>query len=393
MDWQRFTFGYRLDTAALGPDLIRIEASKEAALNLILPPHWREQLDRLNRIRAVRGTTALEGNPLSEDEVGHQLEQLAATDALPIGLSKEQLQIRNAGRAQEWVRRRFVTDGPPLGMTDVFRMHEMLTAGSDEKDNLPGRLRTHSVVVGTPALGGVHRGAPATDLERLMRDFLEFVNSRRATQQHPVVRSLLAHFFLVTIHPFGDGNGRVSRLVEAGILFQGGYNVHGFYGLSNYFYRHGDEYKLLLQQSRREQPFDLNAFVAFGVKGFAAELTGINNFIKARLNRVIYRQTLDRAHGQRVGARRRAINQREYGLLDFLLRETEPSDPFSDEASKRVTLHELLQEPYVRDIYRSVTRRTLSRELTRLADAGFIKFEQQGGDWFVSIDFGAIGKY
>ena len=393
MDWRRFTFDYRLDTAALGPDLIRIEASKEAALNLILPPHWREQLDRLNRIRAVRGTTALEGNPLSEDEVGHQLEQLAAADALPIGLSKEQLQIRNAGSAQEWVRRRFVTDGPPLGMTDVLRMHEMLTAGSDEKDNLPGRLRTHSVVVGTPALGGVHRGTPATDLERLMRDFLEFVNSRRATQQHPVVRSLLAHFFLVTIHPFGDGNGRVSRLVEAGILFQGGYNVHGFYGLSNYFYRHGDEYKLLLQQSRREQPFDLNAFVAFGVKGFAAELTGINNFIKARLNRVIYRQTLDRAHGQRVGARRRAINQREYGLLDFLLRETEPSDPFSDESSKRVTLHELLQEPYVRDIYRSVTRRTLSRELTRLADAGFIKFEQQGGDWFVSIDFGAIGKY
>ena len=392
MDWRRFTFDYRLDTAALGPDLIRIEASKEAALNLILPPHWREQLDRLNRVRAVHGTTALEGNPLSEDEVGYQLDRLAADDVSPGRLSKEQVQIRNAGQAQEWVKQRF-RDGPPLGMADVLRMHEMLTAGSDETDNVPGRLRTYPVVVGTPALGGVHRGAPAGDLKRLMNGFLEFVNNRRVTEQHPVVRSLLAHFFLVTIHPFGDGNGRVSRLAEAGILFQGGYNVHGFYGLSNYFYRNGDEYKLLLQQSRREQPFDLSAFVAFGIKGFAAELTGINNFIKARLNRVIYRETLVRALGQRVGARRRAINQREYGLLDFLLRQTEPSDPFSAESSKQVTLHALLQEPYVRAIYRNVTRRTFSRELTRLADAGFIKFEHRGGDWFAAIDFGAIGKY
>ena len=393
MDWRRFTFDYRLDTTPLGSDLIRIEASREAAHNLVLPPHWREQLDRLNRIRAVHGTTALEGNPLSEDEVGYQLDHLAEAEAQAESLSKEQVQILNAGRAQEWVRSRFLADGPPLGMTDLLRMHEMLTAGSDERDNAPGRLRTHPVVVGTPALGGVHRGAPPADLERLMGGFLEFVNSRRVAAQHPVVRSLLAHFFLVTLHPFGDGNGRVSRLVEAGILFQGGYNVHGFYGLSNYFYRRGDDYKLLLQQSRQEQPFDLNAFVEFGVTGFAAELTGINNFIKARLNRVIYRETLVRAHNQRVGVRRRAINQREYGLLDFLLQQTEPSDPFSGEASKRVTLHDLLQEPYIRAMYRNVTRRTFSRELTRLAEAGFIKFEHEEGDWFVAVDFGAIGKY
>ena len=143
-------------------------------------------------------------------------------------------------------------------------MHELITEGSDETDNLPGRLRTHSVVVGTEALGGVHRGAPPQEVSGLVDRFVEFVNSRPFMAQHPVVRALLAHFFLVTIHPFGDGNGRVSRLVEAGILFQGEYNVFGFHGLSNYFYRHGEEYKRLLQESRRKQPFNLNAFVAFG---------------------------------------------------------------------------------------------------------------------------------
>ena len=113
-----------------------------------------------------------------------------------------------------------------------------------------------------------------------MDEYIDFVESRRLQDQHPVIRALLSHFFLVTIHPFGDGNGRVSRLVEAGLLFQGGYNVLGLYGLSNYFYRNEAEYKMTLQSCRNLQPFDVTGFVAFGLKGFASELKGINNFIR-----------------------------------------------------------------------------------------------------------------
>lgn len=394
MDWDRFRFDYRLRLDDLRSDLIRIEAYKEAAFNLVLPPDWRTQLDRLNRVRAVHGTTALEGNPLSETEVRHQLDLLAEQqDSQPS--RSAYVQVRNAGRAQDWVWERFAPTGaPPLSANDVLRMHALVTEGSDERDNVPGRLRTHPVVVGTEALGGVHPGAPPTRLRRLLDEFVEFLSSRRLREQHPVVRALLAHFFLVTIHPFGDGNGRVSRLVEAGVPFQGGYNVFGFYGLSNYFYRHGDEYKRLLQESRGSVPFDLNAFMAFGLAGFAAELKGINNFIKTKLNRVVYRDTLVRALGQREGARRRVLNQREYGLLDFLLRETEPVDPFADEPSRRIALSELIHAPYVAATYRNVTPRTFQRELIRLANKGFIRFTAGERDEpAVELDFGAIGRY
>ena len=393
MDWQRFSFEYRLRLDALIPGLIRIEASREAALNLVLPPDWKTQLDRLNRVRAVHGTTALEGNPLSEAEVSRQMDLLAASSTAPATTSRDQRQVQNAGRAQDWIRQRFTPTAAPLRRSDVLRMHELTTEGSDETDNLPGGLRMHSVVVGTEALGGVHRGAPPQDVSGLVDRFVEFVNSRPFMAQHPVVRALLAHFFLVTIHPFGDGNGRVSRLVEAGILFQGEYNVFGFYGLSNYFYRHGEEYKRLLQESRRTQPFDLHAFVAFGVEGFAAELKGINNFIKTKLNRVVYRATLVRAFNQRAGKRRRVINQREYGLLDFLLHETEPIDPFAEEPSRKIEYSALRRAPYVTGVYRNVTARTFYRELIRLAETGFIKFSVQEQEPTVEIDFGAIGRY
>lgn len=393
MDWRPFGFEYRIRLKTLSSDLIRIEAYKEAATNLVLPSDWRSELDRLNRVRAVHGTTAIEGNPLSEAKVQRQMELLAApSEPLP-DPSREQRQVRNASLAQDWVKKRFAPQTPPIRVSDILRMHELLTQGSDETNNVPGQLRTHSVIVGTKELGGVHRGAPPRDLPKLVQGFVDFINSRKLAEEHPVVRALLAHFFLITIHPFGDGNGRVSRLVEAGILFQGDYSVLGFYGLSNYFYRNGDEYKRLLQWSRRLRPFDLSEFTAFGLKGFAAELEGINTFIKTKLNRVIYRDMLLRAQSRRVGKRRRALNRREYDLLVFLLDKTEPVDPFAAEPSRKIELFDLVRDPYIEAVYRGVTRRTFLRELTRLAETGFLRFDARAERPTVELDFGAIGKY
>ena len=390
MDWSRFNFGYRLDLSGFLPLLIQIEGRKEAAMSLYLPSEWKEGLDLLNRIRTIHGSTALEGNPLSETQVGQFLEGKIGLDPM----SRDMRQIQNADVAQEWVRNRFGPGKAPIRLEDILQMHELMTKLSDEANNVPGQLRSHDVQVGTPELGGIHVGAPYQDLPSLMADFVCFVNSARLKREHPVARALLAHFFLVTIHPFGDGNGRVSRLVEAAILYEGGYNIHGFYGLSNYFYRNGDDYKRRLQECRRVQPFDLAPFVVFGLHGFEAELEGINNFIKTKLNRLVYRDTITNALAQRVSKRRRLLNVREYQLLTFLLEETEPEDPFSEDPSEQIRLSDLVNSPYVRSAYRDVTQRTFRRELTRLAELGFIVFDHlpESGDYTVKIDFGVIEK-
>jgi Fic family protein len=272
----------------------------------------------------------------------------------------------------------------------------MVTQISDVNNNIPGEFRTFSVQVGSPEMGGVHIGAPHAELPVLMEKYIEFINSRRMVEgEHPVTRALLSHFFLVTIHPFGDGNGRISRLVEAAILFQGNYNVHGFYGLSNYFYQNEVAYKTLLQKCRLRHPFDLQEFMKFGVVGFAEELKGINNFIKTKLNRVVYRTMLVQAFNRRVGERRKVLNQREYHLLDFLINQTEPTDPFSSSPSKKIPLSDLVASPYIQGAYRLVTPRTFRRELVRLNQLGFIKFsfDEALKDSIVELDFDAIGRY
>jgi len=385
-----------MGSTGISEQIITIEAYRLTAMNLVLSPNWREQLDRLNRIRAVYGTTALEGNPLSEAEVSHQMDVLDGQARSTAVLSREQIQIRNADFARSWVKERFAPGGPSVTVADILRMHRMITQQSDEINNVPGKFRDFSVQVGSTELGGVHLGAPYEELPELMEGFVEFLNSRTVAAEHPVVKALLAHFFLITIHPFGDGNGRVSRLLEAGMLSQYDYNIYGFYGLSNFFYRNDQEYKTNLQRCRQTgPPYDVMPFLSFGVQGFADELVGVNNFIKTKINRVMYRQMLVTNYNKRVSQRRRMLNEREYQLLTYLLRETEPVDPFANHSSERITLANLFDSSYVQAAYSSVTRRTFIRELLRLAEQGFINFEQANDneDTAVEIDFDAIAKY
>ena len=101
------------------------------------------------------------------------------------------------------------------------------------------------------------------------------------------------------------------------------------------------------------QPFNLAPFVEFGLLGFDAELLGINRFIKTKLNRLVYRNTLTHALGMRVSKRR---------------------------------------HPYVMGAYREVTPRTFIREIRRLSELGFISLEvdPESGRELVGIDFNAI---
>ena len=73
----------------------------------------------------------------------------------------------------------------------------------------------------------------------------------------------------------------------------------------------------------------------------------------------------------------------------------EPLDPFSEQPSMKITFSELLKAPYIREAYKNVTRRTLSRELFRLSEFGFIKFsvDAETKEPVIEMDFDAIGKY
>jgi Fic family protein len=277
--WPAFDFYYLLDIAKLLPHVAAIEACQEAASMRVLPPPWREQ--------SLRCETEV---PQQDAPAEHsaRIEQIRSR--------KEQLQIANASQAQAWVRNRFVPGSAPLTLDDILTMHRMVADESGVRHERAGALRNSGfqIFVGRPEVGGIHFGAPEGRLNLLMKEYVQFVNGGDLAKLPPIIHALVAHFFFTTIHPFDDGNGRVSRLVSAGILFQRGYNGHGLYALSNHFYQHDLEYHTLLHKCwQKPLPFDLTEFVAFGIEGLVVELQGINNFIKVKLHRSAQRAAIE----------------------------------------------------------------------------------------------------
>lgn len=73
-----------------------------------------------------------------------------------------------------------------------------------------------------------HVPPPPTHLQVLMEDFVQWLNSPGAQRLHPIKYAALAHYKLVFIHPFADGNGRTARLLMNFLLMQVCY-VHIFF--------------------------------------------------------------------------------------------------------------------------------------------------------------------
>ena len=158
-------------------------------------------LRRINRIRTIRGSLAIEGNTLSEEQISIIL------DGKPVVAPLREIQeVRNAINAYEQYPR-----WDPASETDLLNAHEVLMAGLLDA---PGHYRRGGVVV--TGAGEVHHiGPPADRVPHLMSDLLSWLGS---TTEHPLIAGSVFHYEFEFIHPFEDGNGRMGRLWQTLIL-------------------------------------------------------------------------------------------------------------------------------------------------------------------------------
>ncbi len=270
-------------------DLIRSVAEAEAVARFLrgvpLHPAVQQRLDRLNIIRAVRGTTGIEGADLTEEEVARILAEPPDKPVLPASRAREEQEARNAEAVMRFIAN--VTSGGgdrPLTEDIVRELHRLTTAGIDYPRNEPGVYRSHAVRAGdyVPPRDGA-------TVRRLMAEFAQWLNAPPAANWPPVIRAIAAHFYFVSIHPFGDGNGRTARAIESYLLYQSGVNVLGFYSLANYYYRNRAEYIELLNHCRFNALGDLTPLVRFAVSGLVEELATVRQEVVDAVTLITFR--------------------------------------------------------------------------------------------------------
>lgn len=190
------------------------------------------RLRKVNHIRTIRGTTAIEGNTLTEAQI---------TDILAgrrvAGLPREIDEVKGAHAAYE-----AIASFDPYSLDDLLKAHGLLTQGLVDR---PGKFRDCNVGVMDGAGNIVHMAPPFANVPVLMKDLFAWL----ADSDDPaLVKSCVFHYEFEVIHPFADGNGRTGRLWQTALL--GSWRPE-FYGapVENIVWAHQRDYYRALNAS------------------------------------------------------------------------------------------------------------------------------------------------
>ncbi len=348
--------------AEIGTHLFELWSfAKHLAELPLTPPLFGGLKDELIR-RSIHGTAAIEGNPFSEDEVGEVLIR-AEEGNEPNRSEKEIWNLKAAYLTMEENCR----DRPPtiINITEslIRSIHRVVVAGVDEGYNIPGYYRNHSIEVGDKGHGGIYRPPKAlADVKKLMAEFTVWINSQEVAGLGPYLRAALAHYHLVLIHPFSDGNGRVARLIEAYILMAGGVPFLP-YELSNWYYRHLDDYFRAIAETQKDKRHRVTGFVKFALQGMAESAKLIWDRVRSFLWLAVWRDYLAALRDSR------AITQRQYDLLRILT---------ETDRDKALVTETLFTDYLFAPLYRKVSRRTARRDLVKLAQRGLLRQDEEG---------------
>ena len=345
-----FVLSRKYDEGKLLPSLLEAKILYETVRDLPILPELSAQIEAELIRRSIFGTAALEGNPLTEERVG----QIISEPAKEQKMERAEKEIRNLKVAYDsFIRKWDVSDSVfKLEKDHITKIHSIVTHDIEYENNVPGQYRNHLVKVGDAEHGGVY--APPkmlADIEKLMREFIQWINNEEILNLDPVIRAALAHYHFGLIHPFGDGNGRTARLIEALLMRLAGMKYVPIM-LSNFYYKNMDEYFLAFSNARKSEEHDVTPFVGFVLKGVVGSL----NEIKERIIFFIRKFALrDYYAFLRTGKR---ITQRQHDLLSIAL---DGLTPF--------TLGDLFIVSPFNVLYRNISERTVRRDLKKLSDA------------------------
>ncbi|MBP5449824.1 MAG: Fic family protein [Spirochaetales bacterium] len=160
-------------------------------------------LRKANRVKTIRGTVAIEGNTLSEEQV------TAIMDGKHVIAPIREIQeVRNAINAYDQIM-----TFDPFSENDLLKAHGIMALGL--VDN-PGHYRWSGVCVAGKT--GVSHIAPSCDMvPKLMSDLFDWLSH---SQDHILIKSCVFHYEFEFIHPFEDGNGRMGRMWQTRLLAQ-----------------------------------------------------------------------------------------------------------------------------------------------------------------------------
>jgi len=293
-------------------------------------PGSTDKILRSELISSVGATLAIEGTRLTEQEIEESLQKADLNKQL----ERKDQEANNSTNAYENIRKlvreyRKNQEGEFIYSEEhIKNIHRDITDNIDYIGNVPGQYRDINPTFGEPPKKSLCR--KKYTVETAMSKLINWLNKEGSgpLSNNPLVKAIMAHYYLTEIHPFGDGNGRTSRALEALVLYVNGTNTYCFWSLANFWSLNRNEYLVRLGNIRATcDPWD---FLIWGLNGYLKEIERIKGRVLKKAKQLMlmdYVQWLLKSKKHQKPEKK--INQRIIGILALLTRTGEvPFDKF-----------------------------------------------------------------
>ncbi|NMB57107.1 Fic family protein [Candidatus Beckwithbacteria bacterium] len=301
-------------------NIAKLEYAKAIIDSAPLVPAWEKTFRDDATLRTVHYGTHLEGNDLSLGQARMIFEKVGDENNVPVKSVANQTGIVARERdIQEVLNYRKVleyldslreqTQRFTRYTEDEIKQIHFLTVDKILSTDQAGNYRNSRVVIKDAATGEISFRPPTpVEVPFQIEHFLEWLNSFVSKDIHPVLRAGIAHYELVRIHPFLDGNGRVARALATLILFREGYDIKRFFSLEEYYDKNPADYYQALQ-SVNESDGDMTSWLDYFTFGLFTEIDNVKQRVKDL--------SLDERMLNRLG-QQISLSERQIKLVEFL---------------------------------------------------------------------------
>jgi Fic family protein len=278
----------RSNTIQITPEVLsltaRIDEFKGAwrALGTLAPDRL-SALRRVATIESIGSSTRIEGSKLSNREV----EQLLSRLEIKSFSTRDEQEVAGYAELMDLVFSSW--QDIPFTENHIKQLHQILLRYSEKDRWHHGNYKTNSNSVAAfddngTQIGIVFQTATPFDTPRLMTELVAWVNQEReAARLHPLLIIALCIVVFLEIHPFQDGNGRLSRVLTTLLLLQAGYAYVPYSSLESVVEQSKETYYLALRQTqgtiRTESP-NWQPWLVFFLRSLAEQVLQLEHKVE-----------------------------------------------------------------------------------------------------------------
>ena len=246
---------FRTNTIQITPEILalvaRIDEFKGAWRALgTLAPERLSALRRVATIESIGSSTRIEGSKLTDREV----EQLLANLEIKRFDTRDEQEVAGYAQVMDVVFNAW--QDIPFTENYIKQLHQILLQHSDKDTWHRGQYKTNTNSVAAfnehgEQIGIVFQTASPFDTPRLMTELVSWVNAQRESKLlHPLLVAAIFVVVFLEIHPFQDGNGRISRALTTLMLLQAGYAYVPYSSMESVIELNKEAYYLALRQTQ-----------------------------------------------------------------------------------------------------------------------------------------------